>query len=90
MLKPSDIATIPAPDTHAAQRAQIEKHFDEALVNAARTGRWPARINETRSGWSRELVSEVIEYYRIAGWLVNDGGNGVIATISRPDTDTAK
>lgn len=86
MLKPSQInASTPTPDPLRGV-TELHAQFDNAIQDAAATGRWPAVVRDSRDGALIVEIDSVIAEYRAAGWIVERGArNGVCATIDHPD-----
>ena len=68
MIKPSEVPQPKEDPRHDAERATIEKYFDDALSHGT------TRIGLPRSGWLMSNVSAVLDKYRANGWKVTDTG----------------
>lgn len=69
MIKASDVRAHASSDD-VLQRQAIEEHFDDAIRDAEKTGRWPAEVRRIRGGFTTSNIDAVVKLYLASGWSV--------------------
>lgn len=82
MIKPSEVtAVLPVPQ---GELDALEEQFDKAILEAERTGKWPAVVHTARDLATPSGIRVTIDRYRAADWVVVEGP-GVRARLYHPD-----
>lgn len=83
MIYPTDVRI--APPIPQAELDALEQQFDNAIIEAERTGKWPAKVYTARDLATPAGIRATIERYRDAHWSVVEGSGDVRATIDHPN-----
>lgn len=85
MIKPQDIDLTPSFSFRdIEQQAAIEIHFDNAIRDAEKAGKFPARPVLIRTNWENKNILAVAARYKAAGWVVGSSSREHYATIDLP------